>query len=87
MEPMQGDKTRAQHAALMNRMAKTLGLDLDEAELRGALPPEQREDMLLACTGCADPTGCAHWLGQTQSADAAPGYCRNGDVLGRLAAE
>lgn len=84
---MQGDKTRAQHGALMNRMAKTLGVDLDAAELRGELPPEQREEMLLACTGCADPTGCAQWLARTQSADAAPGYCRNDDVLRRLAAE
>jgi hypothetical protein len=84
---MQGAKTRAQHGALMNRMAETLGVDLDEAELRGALAPEQREEMLLACTGCADPTGCAHWLARTRNADAAPDYCRNGDVLGRLAAE
>ena len=84
---MQGNKTRAQHAALMGRMAETLGADLDLAELRGALPPEQREDMLLACTGCANPTACAHWLARTAKADTAPGYCRNTDILRRLVAE
>ncbi len=84
---MQGNKTRAHHAALMNRMAATLGADLDEAELRGALPPEGREAMLSACTGYANPTACAHWLDRTAKADTAPGYCRNTGILHRLAAE
>lgn len=82
---MQGNKTRAQHAALMGRMAATLGADLDLAEMRGALPPERREDMLLSCTGCADPTACAQWLNRTPTAEAAPRYCRNGDSLRALA--
>lgn len=84
---MQGDKTRARHAALMHQMAATLGADLDHAEMQGDLPPEMREEMLLACTGCSDPTGCAHWLSRTAKAADAPGYCRNGDILHRLAAE
>lgn len=83
---MQGDKTRAHHAALMNRMADTLGADLDLAELRGVLPAERRDAMLSACTGCADPTGCARWLGQQERAEVAPDYCRNGDILRALAA-
>jgi hypothetical protein len=68
-------------------MAKTLGADLDAAELRGDLPPEMREDMLMACTGCSDPNGCQHWLDTHERAEAAPGYCRNGSILRSLAAE
>ena len=44
MRKMQGDKTRARHDALMHQMAETLGADLDRAEMRGALPPEAREE-------------------------------------------
>jgi hypothetical protein len=84
---MQGKTTLDRHEALMARMARTLGADLDDAELRGDLPPELRDEMLLACTGCSDPGSCAHWLDRHHEADAAPGYCRNGDLLHRLAAE
>jgi hypothetical protein len=82
---MQGDKTLVMHEALMDRMARTLGADLDEAELRAELAPEIRHAMLLSCTGCADPTGCAHWLDAHDSAEAAPDYCRNGLFLADLA--
>ncbi len=84
---MQGDKTLKEHEALMTRMAGTLGADLDEAELRGDLAPEDRSDMLMACTGCTDPKACSDWLARNESADAAPAYCRNRDILAALAAE
>jgi hypothetical protein len=84
---MQGKLTRDRHEGLMTGMAKTLGADLDAAELRGDLPPEMREDMLMACTGCSDPNGCQHWLDTHERAEAAPGYCRNGSILRSLAAE
>ena len=84
---MQGNLTRDRHDRLMTRMAETLGADLEDAEARGQLPPEMREDMLLACTGCADPSACGHWLDTHDHAEAAPGYCRNRDILHKLAAE
>ena len=84
---MPSNTTRDQHEKLMTRMARTLGADLDDAELRGDLPPEMRDDMLSACLGCSDPQGCAQWLERNSTSDAAPGYCRNGDVLQALAAE
>lgn len=84
---MQGKLTRDRHEGLMTRMAETLGADLEAAELRGDLPPEMREDMLLACTGCSDPTACQHWLERHDHAERAPGYCRNGAILRGLAAE
>jgi hypothetical protein len=82
---MPGTKTLQTHEDLMGRMARTLGADLDEAELRGDLPPEMRESMLLSCTGCSDLEGCRHWLDSHEQAEAAPGYCRNGALLADLA--
>lgn len=82
---MQGDKTFTKHEILMDRMARTLGADLDEAELRGDLPPEERYDMVLSCTGCSDPEGCRTWLDDHAAADAAPEYCRNAGRIEELA--
>ena len=78
---MLGQKTLKTHDRLMTRMAKTLGTDLDEAELRGDLPPEVRADMLQRCTGCSAPGACSHWLDAHDHADATPDYCRNTDTL------
>lgn len=84
---MPSNATRNHHETLMTRMARTLGTDLDDAELRGDLPPEMRDDMLSACTGCSQPGTCADWLARTAEAEAAPAYCRNRDILRSLAAE
>jgi hypothetical protein len=84
---MHNNLTRDRHDVLMARMAATLGADLDDAELRGDLPPELREEMLSACTGCAQPGACAHWLGEHAQEDEAPAYCRNRTILHALAAE
>jgi len=81
---MQGHKALEEHEALVNRMAGTLGVDLDEAELRGAVTPEFRDDMTLSCTACTDVGGCEQWLSEQASADAAPSYCRNRDILAAL---
>ncbi|MEQ8369005.1 MAG: DUF6455 family protein [Roseicyclus sp.] len=81
---MPGQKTLDQHEALVGRMATTLGVDLDDAELRGALPPDAREDMVLACTGCSNPGKCQRWLAVTQVAVEAPQYCRNRDRFSEL---
>lgn len=81
---MPGNKTFETHEALMDEMARTLGADLDEAELRGALPPEERAGLLLSCTGCSDPGGCREWLSAHGHADEAPEFCRNGDHLQAL---
>jgi hypothetical protein len=71
----------------MSRMAGALDADLDAAELRGELPPELREEMVMSCTGCSDPGACQRWLSEHEHADRAPDYCRNGDLLRLLAAE
>lgn len=78
---MPGQKTIEEHARLMGQMADRLGADLDEAELRGALTPSERDDMVLSCTNCTSPEACKAWLASHDSAEAAPGYCRNADRI------
>lgn len=81
---MLGKKTIDAHSRLMDGMADRLGADLDEAELRGEITPEAREDMVLSCTNCTSPEACREWLASHDSADDAPGYCRNGSKLRAL---
>jgi len=78
---MPGRKTLETHERLMGQMADRLGVDLDEAELRGDLPPDTRADMVLSCTNCTSPEECRNWLETRDKAENAPGYCRNGELL------
>jgi hypothetical protein len=89
---MPSQKTLRRHAALVDRMAGALGVDLQEAVMRGHLEPDALPDMVLRCTGCANPDGCESLLdkaaaGPAQAAAPTPPYfCRNAwvfDDLGR----
>ena len=74
------------HAGLVTRMADTLGVDLAEEMLRGALPPEDLRGLVLTCMGCREAGACGHWLEENAAgAEAAPGYCRNRGRLAELA--
>jgi hypothetical protein len=86
--PMPDRLTLKRHAGLVDRMATTLGVDLEEATMRGRLPVEELSDVVLSCTGCTDPTACEHWLDDHEGgvAEHAPGYCRNRDRLEGLRA-
>ena len=83
---MFGAKTINRHAALMNRMAETLGVDLTRAIADGRLPAEAWREAVVRCTGCSDPEGCQHWLGDhaDQMVDDAPDYCRNKALMESL---
>lgn len=75
---MPDDKQRERHAGLVDRMAKTQGIDLDEAEQRGDISPEELEQSVLTCLGCSQTEACKHWLSVNKDgAEAAPEYCRN----------
>lgn len=83
---MFGNRVLNRHAALMNRMAETLGVDLDEALRRGALRSEDWRDALVSCASCDDPASCVHWLGEHGAPedrccgapeDEAPDFCNN----------
>lgn len=77
--------TIRRHAALVDRMAQAVGVDLEEATLKGQITPDALCDMVLSCTGCSNPTGCGHWLdAHSDGADATPSMCRNADIFQRL---
>ncbi|WP_299848818.1 DUF6455 family protein [uncultured Roseovarius sp.] len=75
------------HADLVDRMATTLGLDLEEITIAGQLQIDTLGEAVMACTGCTNADGCERWLEmQTKTAPAAPGMCRNSDLFERLKA-
>ncbi len=75
------------HAQLVDRMADTLGLDLEESILRGQMQIDDLSDAVLRCTGCTQPGACQHWLAETPRPQATPpGYCRNSDLFADLKA-
>ncbi|MEX0349066.1 MAG: DUF6455 family protein [Paracoccaceae bacterium] len=81
---MQSPKTLKRHAALLDEMAQTLGVDLQDAALRGDLEFGEIADAVIACTGCTNPTHCEAWLAENSRAESGPGYCRNTELLKRL---
>ncbi len=83
---MQSNMTLKRHADLVDRMANSLGLDLEQKVMEARLAVDALGDMVLACTGCANPDACEHWLAQqpNQVAEAAPDYCRNGGIFALL---
>lgn len=84
---MQGRATLKRHAALVDRMATALGVDLEEATLRGEMAFDDLADAVLRCTGCAAPCACDRWLDALQvPADAPPDFCRNAQLLTGLVA-
>lgn len=74
------------HAALMNRMADTVGVDLGEALVEGRLSGEGLRSAILRCTACDNPEACDHWLADRApgSAEDTPEYCRNRALLAGL---
>lgn len=75
------------HAALVDRMAETVGVDLENAVLRGAARFDDLADAVLRCTECSDPAHCAGWLSEDKHRDAPPAYCRNTELFLALKAE
>lgn len=89
---MPSHTTLRRHAALVDRMAGAIGVDLEEAVMRGQLAPDALPDMVLRCTGCANPDGCDAFLDKAaaapkpEAAPTTPYFCRNAwvfDDLGR----
>ena len=73
------------HAALLDRTATRLGLDLEEEALSGHLEFDEIADAVLRCVSCANPEDCEHWLERETSVEkSTPVYCRNKDLLSRL---
>lgn len=74
------------HADLVHRMAERLGIDLVEATQRGEVSEEALRSVVLTCTGCHQTGDCESWLAEhSGGANETPDYCRNKDLLNRLA--
>ncbi|CUH99851.1 DUF6455 family protein [Leisingera aquaemixtae] len=73
------------HAELFDRMAATVGLDLEEEAVSGTLRFDEIAEAVLRCTRCGGVGACRNWLaeGVRPGADA-PDFCRNRDLLGYL---
>lgn len=73
------------HADLVNRMANTVGVDLGDAVLSGALSGQVLRSAVLNCCGCEGGAECPDWLNaHAHGADVPPDYCRNRDLLAQL---
>jgi len=83
---MQNTLTLKRHADLVDQMAAAQGVDLEEAMMAGHLTPGELGDAVLACTGCAEPEACEHWLAAHDAGESAPEYCRNSALLAELTA-
>ena len=82
---MTANFTHRRHADLVDRMANTLGVDLEEKIFEGQLQIDTLGDAVLQCTGCRNPEGCERWLAEQKgTADEAPGMCRNADLFDLL---
>ncbi len=77
-------ETLKRHAGLVDEMATTLGVDLQEAALDGALRIDEISEAVLRCTGCPNPGHCESFLAETPAASRTPEYCRNQELLQRL---
>ena len=74
------------HAALTERMAGALGVDIAEETMSGNFTPNDYRNAVFACTGCTQPEACLDWLeANGDHADLAPDYCRNKERFERLA--
>ena len=73
------------HADLVNRMAETVGVDLVEQAMRGAVPDQEMRSAVLRCMSCDKVDACGSWMdAHSTGADAAPSYCRNKPVFDAL---
>ncbi len=73
-------------SGLVNRMADTVGVDMAEELLHGTVTAEDLRSAVFRCMSCSKNEECQHWMDlQEAPAKAAPGYCRNKDMLARVA--
>ncbi len=84
--PSEHSKDLMLSAALVDDMAKRTGTDLEEAVLDGRISMDDLAEMVLRCARCACPEDCAmRLMDRTGGASMPPEYCRNRDLLVRLA--
>ena len=82
---MKDPATLRRHAALVDRMATRLGIDLEESVLHGELEFGELAEVVIRCTDCSNPEGCKKWLDSQPSVkEDMPDYCVNKETLKAL---
>lgn len=82
---MQKRSVLKRHAALVDQMAETLGVDLEEVAMRGEVQIDEISDAVLSCTACSNPGACQGWMDEHKDgATQTPDYCRNSEMFQRL---
>ncbi len=81
---MSDPKTLRHHAELVDRMAGTLGIDLQESAIGGQVSVDEISDAVLRCSDCPNPGHCARFLSENQHSPITPEYCRNQELFERL---
>jgi len=72
------------HSELFQRMAEASGTDLADAVAFGRLNPNELSGAVWSCLACSKPDECREWL-DTHETGSPPSYCRNRNLLTRLA--
>ena len=76
-----------EHVRLIERMAKTNGVDLAGAMNAGRLTSDHWSEMVTRCRGCDWVEGCERWLSRHTESDGAPAPCENARILNALRPE
>lgn len=76
--------TLKRHASLVDEMATTLGIDLQEAAIGGALRVDEISEAVLRCSDCPNPGHCESFLAENKAVSRTPEYCQNQELLRRL---
>lgn len=74
----------ARHADLVSEMAQTVGADIGGAMEEGRLDPARYRSAVMRCTTCEAAEECPGWMASHPGAAAAPGYCKNRDLMAAL---
>ena len=82
---MQDTNKIKHHAQLLDQTAERLGVDLQEAAIRGDMHFGEIADALMRCMQCSNPKDCASRLAKDDTGAKVPlQYCENADMLIRL---
>ncbi|MCP4819979.1 MAG: hypothetical protein GY883_12375 [Shimia sp.] len=79
---MPQSETVKRHVALMDDAAARVGMDLQEAAIRGALRVEEIQRAVTRCTGCTQSEACEVWL--AGSGTELPEFCANKAMFERV---
>ncbi|KPA23178.1 hypothetical protein shim_14730 [Shimia sp. SK013] len=73
------------HVALMDEAAKRIGMDLQEAAIRGALAVGEIQQAVERCTRCPLPDVCETWRAPAENSEQrVPPFCQNRDLFNRI---